>query len=147
MADSYEVVSAFYINGKEIVFGIDDNKDFSYLVSDCSFNEVFGRYYSNAISYNSYLEALSEFTTRVSTEVEKAVSIAHELGIADTLTIDDCVEDSRLGNYEGEVVVINSKVLQRDKRTADYQLGIATGGFGCNAEERTSGFLQRTLFR
>ena len=42
MADTYEIETAFYLNGKEIVFGVDKKAELSYMVAFCSINPIFG---------------------------------------------------------------------------------------------------------
>lgn len=133
MADAYEVESAFYINGKEIVFGSDEKAELKYMVGFCSINPIFGfEQYHNCIGTDSYAEAMQEFGQRIHAEAEKALEAQKQRGIYEMLTIDDCIPGSRSGVYEGELIVVRAEILQRDKRTADYQLHRATGGNGCN---------------
>ena len=132
MADTYEIETSFYLNGKEIVFGADEKAELRYMVGLCSINPIFGfEQYHDCIGTNNYAEAMQEFGQRIKAEAELALETQRERGIFDTLTIDDCIPGSRNGDYEGELVVIRADVLQRDKQTADYQLCRATGGFGC----------------
>lgn len=134
MADTYEIETSFYLNGKEIVFGADEKAELRYMVGFCSINPIFGfEQYHDCIGTNNYAEAIQEFGQRIKAEAELALEIQKERGIFDTLTIDDCIPGSRNGDYEGELVVIRADILQRDKQTADYQLCRATGGFGCKA--------------
>ena len=134
MADTYEIESAFFINGKEIVFGADEKAELKYMVGFCSINPIFGfEQYHDCIATPSYAEAMQEFGQRIKEEAEKALEIQKGRGIYETLTIDDCIPGSRNGDYEGELVVIRADLLQRDKQTADYQLCRAVGGFGCKA--------------
>lgn len=132
MADTYEIETSFYLNGKEIVFGADEKAELRYMVGFCSINPIFGfEQYHDCIGTNNYAEAMQEFGQRIKAEAELALETQRKRGIFDTLTIDDCIPGSRNGDYEGELVVIRADVLQRDKQTADYQLCRATGGFGC----------------
>ena len=133
MADNYKIESAFYINGREIVFGAYEQAELKYMVGCCTVNPVFGfEQYHDCIAASDYAEAIREFGQRIKEEAEKALETQKERGIFETLTIDDCIPDSSHENYEGQLIVIRAGVLQRDKRTADYQLCRATGGFGCN---------------
>lgn len=134
MADTYEIETSLYLNGKEIVFGIDEKAELRYMVGFCSINPIFGfEQYHDCIGTNSYAEAMQEFGQRINAEAELALETQKERGFFDTLTLDDCIPGSRNGEYEGELVVICADILQRDKQTADYQLCRATGGFGCRA--------------
>ena len=147
MADTYEIETAFYLNGKEIVFGVDKKAELSYMVAFCSINPIFGfEQYYNCIVTNSYAEAMQEFGQRINAEAELALETQKERGIFDTLTIDDCIPGSRNGDYEGELVVIRADILQRDKQTADYQLCRATVGFGCKASAGGRAVFCQTVF-
>ena len=135
MADTYEIESAFYINGKEIVFGADEKAGLKYMVGYCTLNPVFGfEQYHNCIGTNSYAEAMQEYSDRIRKEAELSLAEQEKRGIYITFTEDECILGSRYGNYEGQLIVIRADVLQRDKNTADYQLCRATGGNGCNPD-------------
>lgn len=147
MADTYEIESSFYINGKEIVFGADEKSELKYMVGFCSINPIFGfEYYHDCIATPSYAEAMQEFGQRIHSQAEKALETQKERGIFETLTMDDCIPGSRSGDYDGELVVIRADLLQRDKQTADYQLCRATGGFGCKAGAGGRAVYCRTVY-
>ncbi len=144
-ADTFEIVSAFYINGKEIVFGIDEKKDYPYLVAD-SHDFLTGKLYDESYNYDNYLEALESFTTRLNSELDIAKTIQKESGITDVLSQKDCIKNSNYENYTNEVLVIDPLCLQPDKRTAAYQLVLAVGGFGCNKDSSGSGVMVRNIY-
>ena len=147
MADTYEIETSFYLNGKEIVFGADEKAELRYMVGFCSINPIFGfEQYHDCIGTNNYAEAMQEFGQRIKAEAELALETQRERGIFDTLTIDDCIPDSRNGDYEGKLVVIRADILQRDKQTADYQLCRATVGFGCKASAGGRAVFCQTVF-
>lgn len=147
MADSCEIESAFYMNGKEIVFGVDEKAELQYMVGFCSRDPVFGiEHYHNCIATNNYAEAMQEFGQRIKDEAEKAMALQQERGVFETLTADDCIPESRDGSFEGELIVIRPDILQRDKQTADYQLCRATGGFGCWAGAGGRAVYARTIY-
>jgi len=47
-----------------------------------------------------------------------------------------CMADENGKDYTNQVVVLNPFVLQDDYKSPDYQLFLATGGFGCSPEAR-----------
>lgn len=147
MAGSYAIQSAFFINGKEIVFGIDDNEKEPYLVAHCKYDNPFGvpEYYNCVVS-DKYADAMQEFGIRISQEAELSLETERQRGISNTLTQDDCIPGSRNGDYEGELIVIRPAVLQRDRRTADHQLCRAEGGFGCKANSRGQAVYVKNIF-
>lgn len=147
MADTYEIETSFYLNGKEIVFGADEKAELRYLVGFCTMNPIFGfEQYHDCIGTNSYAEAMQEFGQRIRDEAEIALAQQKERDVFDTLTLEDCIPGSRSGEYEGELVVIRPDILQRDKQTADYQLCYATGGFGCRAGAGGRAVFCRTVY-
>lgn len=137
MAGDYEIESAFFINGKEVVFGVDDGAELPYMVGFCSINPIFGlEQYYGCMSTASYAQAMQELAVRIQTEAEKSLARAEERGIREAFTAEDCIPDSQTEQYVGRLIVIRAEILQRDKRTADYQLCRATGGNGCNPKAR-----------
>ncbi len=147
MAGSYAIRSAFFINGKEIVFGIDDQEKKPYLVAHCKYDNPFGTpdYYNCAVSDN-YAEAMQTLGRRITQEAELSLETAMWRGISNTLTAEDCIPDSRSGDFEGELIVIRPDCLQRDRRTADYQLCRAVDGFGCRANACGQAVYVKTVF-
>ena len=66
MADTYEIESSFYVNGKEIVFGVDEKSELKYMVGFCRTNSIFGfEHYHDCIGTNSYAEAMQEYADRI----------------------------------------------------------------------------------
>lgn len=133
MADTYEIESSFYVNDKEIVFGVDEKSELKYMVGFCRTNSIFGfEHYHDCIGTNSYAEAMQEYADRIRKEAELSLAEREKRGIYATFTADECIPGSKNDNYEGRLIVIRADILQRDKQTADYQLCRATGGNGCN---------------
>ncbi len=147
MAGSYAVRSAFFINGKEIVFGIDDKEKEPYLVAHCKYDNPFGvpEYYNCVVS-DDYAEAMQTLGRRISQEAEMSLENTMRRGVSNTLTAEDCIPGSGSGDFEGELVVIRPDCLQRDRRTADYQLCLAEGGFGCRANANGRAVYVKTIF-
>ncbi len=85
MADTYEIVSSIHINGKEIVFGIDDNKDYPYFVSSGK-DTFLGKAYDEAYIFNNYIEALESYTQKLSEEITVVKTADKLCGITDLLS-------------------------------------------------------------
>jgi len=137
MVDTYEIESSFYINGKEIVFGANEKADFKYMIGFCSISPLFGfEEYHSCVGTNNYAEAMREYAERIRKEAELSLTEQRKRGIYVTYTPDECIPGSESENYEGQLIVIRADILQRDKRTVDYQLCRATGGNGCNPNSR-----------
>ena len=147
MAGSYAIRSAFFINGKEIVFGIDDKEKEPYLVAHCKYDNPFGvpEYY-NCVAFDDYAEAMELLGRRISQEAEMSMETTIRRGVSNTLTAEDCIPGSRSGDFQGELIVIRPDCLQRDRRTADYQLCRAVDGFGCKANAHGQAVYVKTVF-
>jgi hypothetical protein len=54
-------------------------------------------------------------------------------GRTDAFTSEDVVENSHLdANYENQVMVIGKGFFKKEYQKPEYQLFLATGGFGCS---------------
>ena len=100
MAGSYAIRSAFFINGKEIVFGIDDKEKEPYLVAHCKYDNPFGvpEYY-NCVAFDDYAEAMELLGRRISQEAEMSMETTIRRGVSNTLTAEDCIPGSRSGEF------------------------------------------------
>ncbi len=133
----YTILSGITVDGIRHVLGVDPNAEYPYFVSECAPHPILGDYaYTNALGFDSYMEALAEHCDRLSDGVEKSLAIRQERGITGTLYLGDCIPNSKYGSYKGELVVIRADVLQHDKRTDDHQLIYATHRNGCNPQAR-----------
>lgn len=147
IVENYEIEAAFYINGKEIVFGADESAELAYFVADCSRNNPFGiEEYKHCIGTANYAEAMQEFGQRIHDEAQKSMERIAERGDMRRLTINDCIPGSKNGDYENQLIVIRPDILQRDKQSADYQLCLAVGGFGCRADASGRAVFVRTVY-
>ncbi len=137
MAGEYRILTGVTVNSITHVLGVSEKAEYPYLVSDCVPHPLLGfPTYPDAMGFDDYGEAVEYYCGRLIDGVEKSLEIQQERGIKDSLAFFDCIPDSRHGHYNGQIVVINADVLQRDKRTADHQLIYATGGNGCNPQAR-----------
>lgn len=148
-ADHWEVKYGLFVGGHEIVFGEDQHDpEYPYFVGDCLYNNPFGvAEYRKCIITADYLEAVIEFADRMKTQAELARQERTERGISDKpLGRDACLSGGLGSNIEGKLVVIRPEVMQRDKRTADYQYFLAEHGNGCRAEAHGLGVFGKNLY-
>lgn len=71
MVQSYEVKTAIHIGDKEIVFAQDLAAAEPYMVCNCQWDNPLGiDIYDKVVADSDYLEAMTEFLSRVATEVQ-----------------------------------------------------------------------------
>ncbi|MDD4833386.1 MAG: hypothetical protein PHC44_01445 [Lutispora sp.] len=139
MVDTYEVEYAIHIGDKEILFGVDDKKiDCPYMVCNCTWDNPLGiDHYFSAVGSADYLEMMTEFTCRVTEQLETVKVEKSKITVPlKPFTLEHCIENNSEHNLENKVVVIRMERLRPEYRTADKQLVLVTGGFGAHANSR-----------
>jgi hypothetical protein len=139
MVDTYEVKHAIHIGDKEILFGVDDKKiDCPYMVCNCTWDNPLGiDHYFNAVGSADYLEMMTEFTCRVTAQLETVKVEKFKITVPlKPFTLEHCIPNNSGHNLENKVVIIRMERLRSEYRTADKQLVLVTGGFGAHANSR-----------
>jgi len=139
MVDTYEVKYAIHVGDKETLFGVDDTKtDCPYMVCNCSWDNPLGiDQYFNAAGSADYLEMITEFTARVTAQLEAVRAEQDRITVPlEPFTLEHCTPNDYRESIENKVVVIRAERLRPEYRTADKQLVLATGGFGSYANAR-----------
>ena len=148
MIESYEVKNAIHIGGMEIILAEDITAKDPYMVCNCQWdNPLSADIYDKAVAGADYLEAMTEFTNRVSAQVQQIKDQRTERGVSDEpLTASDCIPGSNSAPYGNQLVVIRPESMVASARTADEQLLLATGGNGCNPDARGQAVFCKNLF-
>ena len=148
MIQSYEVKNAIHIGGKEIILAEDIGSKEPYMVCNCQWdNPLSIDVYDKGVTGVDYLEAMNEFLSRVSSEVQRIQDQRAERGVSnEPLTAADCVPGSTGSHYDNQLVVIRPEAMIASTRTADEQLFLVTGGFGCNPNARGQAVFCKNLF-
>jgi len=134
----YEVRQAFHINGKEILIAENMKAEDGMIYLVCNYEDrgIIAEY-SQAVTGDDYLEAVQEFTGRVSKE---AAAVEAERGALDLpgklFTAEDCHPHNYAESIAGKVVAIKVEVLSPEYRRGDVQLVYAESGNGTNANPR-----------
>jgi len=146
--DGYEVKNAVHIGDREILYAENLSKNEPYMVCNCQWDNPLNiEVYAEAIACTDYLEAMAEFLDRVSDQVRRVRDQRVERGVSDEpLTTADCIPGSRNAHYENQLVVIKPEAMIASARTADEQLYLATGGFGCDPDARGRAVYCKNLF-
>jgi hypothetical protein len=148
MIESYEVKTAIHIGGKEIILAEDMASKDPYMVCNCQWdNPLSIQVYDKVLAGSDYLEAMTEFLGRVSSEVQHIQGQRAERGVSnEPLTASDCVPGSDGAHYGNQLVVIRPEVMVASARTADQQLLLATGGNGNDPDARGQAVFCKNLF-
>lgn len=148
MIQNYEVKTAIHVGGKEIILAEDLASSETYMVCNCQWdNPLSVDVYDQVEASADYIEAMTEFLSRVASEVEKIQDQRIERGVSGApLTAADCIPDSRSSHYDQQLVVIKPEKMAASARTADEQLLYATHGNGCNPDARGQAVFCKNLF-
>lgn len=148
MIENYEVKNVIHIGGKEILYAEDLFASEPYLVCNCQWGNPLGiDFYDKAVAGTDYLEAMTEFLNRAASEIQHVRDQRVERGVTnEPLKTSDCIPGSKNAYYENQLVVIKPERLVASARTADEQLHLATGGFGCNPDARGQAVFCKNLF-
>lgn len=148
MIQNYEVKTAILIGGKEIIFAEDLASTEPYMVCNCAWdNPLSIDIYDDAEASADYLEAMTEFLGRVTSEVQHIQEQRSGHGVnGKPLTAADCIPGSRNAHYANQLVVIKPEKMTAFARTADLQLLWATHGNGCNPDARGQAVFCKNLF-
>ena len=132
MLGSYAVEQSIYIGNKEVVFSVDKNEPYPFMVCYCDYNNPLSAAWpTEAIGTDDYLEAMRIFTDRVQTQIELTRTELQKFKFDKTpFTVKDCIPDKRNESIEGKVVVISVEPKRHEYQHSAYQLVLADGGNG-----------------
>lgn len=132
MIGSYVVEQSIYIGSKEVVFGVDKNESYPFMVCYCDYNNPLSAAWpTEAVGTDDYLEAMQIFTDRVQTQIELTRTELKKFRFDKTpFTVKDCIPDKRNESIVGKVVVINAEPKRYEYQHSAYQLVLADGGNG-----------------
>lgn len=143
----YTIREAIWFAGRDIVIGekldakgpfsvlgekIDTEKPF--VVAERLQTSIYVQY-SDAQTFNSYLEAFENIADRIKEKVNEIKKYRAACGIQDHyLTEDICIEGSMKCNYQNQYVLIKAECLAPEFRVEQYQIMKAESGNGCSPD-------------
>ncbi len=148
MIESYEVITAIHIGGREIIFAEDQRAEMPFMVCDCTWdNPLSMDVYSDALIGDNYVEIMTEFTSRLREQVQRVDAERARRGVGHIpLTAADCIPGSDRREYAGQVIVLKPESLAAYARTPDHQLFVVTGGNGARPDARGSAVFCNNLY-
>ena len=134
----YEVKHAIRVGDKEILFAVDNKEEngMCYFVGNYTQNEIIGQYADCQVS-DDFLEAIEEFTNRVSKQIEVMKGeVSKSKMPKEVFTAEHCYPNDYTQSIDGKIVAIKADVLRPEYRRGDVQLVLVNGGNGANANSR-----------
>lgn len=146
--ESYEVITAIHIGGREIIFAEDQRAEMPFMVCDCTWdNPLSMDMFSDAQISDDYVEIMTEFTSRLREQVQRVDAERARRGVGYTpLTAADCIPGSDRKDYTGQAIVLKPESLAAYARTPDYQLFVVTGGNGARPDARGNAVFCNNLY-
>ena len=132
----YEIKHSIHIGDKKILFAVDEKaaEGMAYFVGNYTQNEIIGEYADCQVS-DDFLEAMEEFTDRVSKQIEAMREEVKQIGLPpDLFTAEHCYSNDYKKSIDGKVVAIRADVFRPEYRRGDVQLVLVNGGNGARAE-------------
>jgi len=134
MLDTYVIEQSIFIGDKEVLFGVDKSKEYSYMVCYCSYdNPLAAPWPIKAVGTDDYLEAMEIFTDRVKNQIEQTKTELSKFSFSRTpLTAEHCIPDNKGKSIIGKVVVIDAEPKRYEYQHSAYQLVLVDGGNGAS---------------
>lgn len=149
MIEKFEITQSLLVGGNEIVMGVDMTTPIpSYLLTTCvPIPELNIMQYEKPVGSEDYLELMEEFISRVQTELTTMRAERQERQVGnEPLTTDFCIPVKADDDLNGKLLVVKPSAIRPECRTPDYQLVIATGGFGCSPHARGRTVFAKSLY-
>ena len=136
LTGSYETLNLVRIGGKDLVLCFaPDSGQYMTFFQESAFPG--GTLYSELLASDDYLKVMREFAKRLRSQIGKLERQRRKVPRS-ILTEADCLPNSRSADFTGKLVILDPSSLAPEYRTSDFQLGCATGGFGCKPASRGS---------
>lgn len=148
----YEVVSSLHIGRKEVCFceaekPPEEAPNCRYGVFVCTFDNPFGvAWPEKQTGYTDFIEANKAYLREADTLVMIVEQARKVRGPNPPIGEDHCIPGSAKMDYDGQVVVKSAEHLRPEFRHSDYQIFLASGGFGCSPDSRGRAVFATNLY-
>ena len=133
MAGDYEVIQSLRLGGKVMLIGYNPNDQDGKYMTCYKESNFMGEFFTKAMASDDYMEIVKLFSERLQEQMEKVKQFRTERGVPlETLGAEHCRKRGEGENLAGKLIILRPSSLSPEYRTADCQLGYATGGFGCS---------------
>ena len=137
-AGGYEILQSIRLGGRTILLGQNlCDKKAPYMTCYQQYALLGDKIYPDAIASTDFVEIMEIFTQRIAQQLRKVQDMRSQRAIPpEILGVEHCFPNANQQSLEGQLVILSPDSLSPEYRTADYQLGIALGGFGCDPRSR-----------
>ena len=144
---AYDEIQSLKIAGVTLFMGWNPNDPaHTYLVYNRHSIDL-GDYCTDAVVSNDYLEIVQLYAERLQAQIEKAKEYRKGRGLPNQmLGKEHCRPRGEKESLVGSLIILNPESLTPEYRTADGQLVIATGGFGCEPSARGRAVFVKELY-
>ena len=140
MAENYEIISAFRIGDKEVVFGLDERSNKPYFCALYEKEAVLcytRERYEDCYTGNDYIAMMELYAERIQAQCQKVRDEWAKITVPRVpITPDMCYPNDSRESIKGKVVAVKLCTLRPEYQTADHQLIYITGGNGAAANAR-----------
>lgn len=140
MADNYEIISAFRIGDKEVVFGRDMTSTEPYFCALYEKENIIcytRERYNDCVVSEDYVEIMDIFAERIKQQCQKVREEWAKITVPRIpITPEMCYINDYDKSIEGKIVAIKKSVFRPEYQSADHQLVYVVGGNGAKAQSR-----------
>lgn len=131
-AGDYEITLTTRLGGQELILGYaPNNKEYKYMTAYRQTNFLGDIVYPEAIGSDDYFTVISVFMERLQEQAKKVKQFRASRSVPfAALGREHCRERGEEEALNGKLIILSPASLAPEYRTADCQLGIATGRFG-----------------
>lgn len=126
MAENYEIIAAFPIGDKEVVFGRDLNCDQPYFCGLYSKENIIcytRERYENCFVSDNYIDIMELFAERIQKQCQQVREMWAEVTVPHKpITPEMCYKNDYKVSIKGKIVAIKQSVFRPEFQSADRQL-------------------------
>ena len=133
LAGDYEILQLIRLGGKQLLLGYNDKDGVAPYMTCYRQVSLLGDYvYPKAVASADYMEIMQAFLERLQEQKTVVEQFREKRNVPfELLGREHCRERGEKESLEGKLIILRPSSLAPEYRTADCQLGFATGGFGC----------------
>lgn len=133
MAGDYEILQVIRLGGKQLLLGYNEKDgNAPYMTCYRQVNLLGDYVYPEAVASTDYLEIMQTFLERLQKQYTVVEQFREKRDVPfEVLGHEHCRKRGEDEDLAGKLIILRPSSLSPEYRTADCQLGFATGGFGC----------------
>lgn len=144
----YDILHRIHLGRRNLVVCYDHSEcEQPYMTCYAEYDRFTGKFYSQAVKSDSYLEVMKVFLDRLPKHLKDAETFrAGRPCPLQMLDYRHCRPRGEEESLKGQLVILDARKLEPEYRTADCQLCIALEGNGCSPNSRFGEVFVRELY-